>query len=336
MNLTVTGAAGFVGRWVVATALERGWSVVGTHHPSESPDELRLALAAQASVENLDRLRLMPADLFVDGGWAEALEGASALIHTAAAVPTEEPKDREAFITREVGGLERVLSAAHAAAVQRVVMTSSMAAVVEGAKPGDGPVTFGPDDWTDPEARHLPAYAVAKTRAERRAWALAEELPLSLTTICPGMVFGPMLGGEIGASMGFLDLIARGSIPKVPPTGFEVVDVRDVAEAHLAALERDDLVGQRVLLAAGYRSMKQIADAVQAAWPDRQIPTQEMPRWLVHVFARFIPEMRTVERNLKVERRLDGRVGATLLSEGYRSPETAAVDGARSILQREA
>jgi nucleoside-diphosphate-sugar epimerase len=109
-----------------------------------------------------------------------------------------------------------------------------------------------------------------------------------------------------------------------------------VAEAHLAALERDDLVGQRVLLAAGYRSMKQIADAVQAAWPDRQIPTQEMPRWLVHVFARFIPEMRTVERNLKVERRLDGRVGATLLSEGYRSPETAAVDGARSILQREA
>jgi dihydroflavonol-4-reductase len=209
-----------------------------------------------------------------------------------------------------------------------------MAAVIENAQPGDGSVRFGPNDWTDLKARKLPAYTVAKTRAERLAWDLAEELDLALTTICPGMVFGPLLGGEVGASMGFLDAIVCGSIPKVPPTGFEIVDVRDVAEAHVAALDRDDLAGQRILLAAGYRSMKQIAEVVQNAWPDRKVPTDEMPNWLVHVFARFIPEMRTVERNLGVQRMMDGSLGEGLLVDGYRSPDESVFEGARSILAR--
>jgi len=262
------------------------------------------------------------------------MAGATALIHTAAAIPVGEPKDREGFVTQEVDGVARVLRAAHIAGVTRVVMTSSMAAVVENAQPGDGPVQFGPNDWTDLDVRKLPAYTVAKTRAERLAWNLAKELNLAVTTICPGIIFGPMLGREVGASMGFLEAIVRGSIPKVPPTGFEIVDVRDVAESHVAALERDDLVGQRILLAAGYRSMKQIAEVVQRTWPDRKVPTDEMPHWLVHVFARFIPEMRTVERNLGVRRLMDGSLGERLLVDGYRSPEESIVEGARSILER--
>jgi dihydroflavonol-4-reductase len=333
-SVVITGATGFVGRWIVAALLQSGRAVVGTFRPGEPDAELHRVLERRVSPADLARLRLVSADIHRDDGWATVMTGATALIHTAAAVPASEPKDREDFIAREVGGVERVLRAAHAAGIARVVMTSSMAAVVENARPGAGVVRFGPDDWTDLDARKLPAYTVAKTRAERRAWALAQELELGLTTLCPAMVFGPMLGGEIGASMGFLAAIVNGSIPKVPPTGFEVVDVRDVAEAHVAALDREELVGQRVLLAAGYRSMKQIAEAVQRAWPDRKIPTDEMPRWLVHVFARFIPEMRTIERNLGVQRQMDGSLGERLLVAGYRSPDEAAVEGARSILER--
>lgn len=335
--VVVTGATGFVGRWILVALLEGGGrTVVGTFRPGESDAEALRALRGQVSPTALSRLRLVPADLHANHDWSTVMAGATALIHTAAAVPDGEPKDREAFIAREVHGVDRVLRAASAAGATRVVMTSSMAAVLENARPGDGPVRFGPSDWTDVDARgarRLPAYTVAKTRAERRAWALAEELDLAMTTICPGMVFGPMLGGEVGASMGFLDAIVRGSIPKVPPTGFEIVDVRDVAEAHVAALDRDDLIGQRILLAAGYRSMKQIADVVQRAWPDRHVPADEMPTWLVHLFARFIPEMRTVERNLGVQRLMDGSRGEGLLAEGYRSPERSIVEGARSILE---
>jgi len=331
----VTGATGFVGRWIVAVLLHSGRTVVGTYRPGESDEELLRALNGIVSHADLSRLRLLPADLHSDTGWSEVMGGATALIHTAAAVPLREPKDRETFIAQELAGVERVLRAAHAGGIVRVVMTSSMAAVVENARPGDGAVRFGPDDWTNPNARKLPAYTVAKTRAERLAWALVEELELAVTTICPGMVFGPLLGAEVGASMGFLDAIVHGSIPKVPPTGFEIVDVRDVAEAHVAAISRADLVGRRILLAAGYRSMRQIAEAVQRAWPDRKVPTEEMPRWLVHVFARFIPGMRTVERNLRVERRMDGSFGEEVLAGGYRSADDAVVDGARSILERD-
>ena len=332
-TVVVTGATGFVGRWIVASLLESGGrAIVGTFRPGEAETELLADLRSHIPAVDLSRLRLVPADLHSDEDWSAAMVGATALIHTAAAVPSGEPKDREDFITQEVAGLERVLRAAAAAGIARVVMTSSMAAVVENARPGDGPKRFGPNDWTDPEARSLPAYTVAKTRAERLAWALAEELGFAMTTICPGMVFGPVLGRETGASMGFLDAIVRGSIPKVPPTGFEIVDVRDVAEAHIAALDRDDVAGQRILLAAGYRSMKEIAEVVQREWPEREVPTEEMPRWLVHVFARFIPEMRTVERNLGVQRMMDGSLGESLLINGYRSPDQSIADGARSIL----
>ena len=334
-TVVVTGATGFVGRWIVVALLESGGrTVVGNFRPGESDAELHGALEGHVSPAALSRLRLVPADLHANEDWSAVMAGATALIHTAATVPSGEPKDRKGFITREVAGVDRVLRAASAAGVARVVMTSSMAAVVENAQPGDGPMRFGPNDWTDLDARKLPAYTVAKTRAERLAWALAEELDLAVTTICPGMVFGPMLGGEVGASMGFLDAIVHGSIPKVPPTGFEIVDVCDVAEAHVAALDRDDLAGQRILLAAGYRSMNQIAEVVQRAWPDRKVPTEEMPHWLVHVFARFIPEMRTVERNLGVQRLMDGSFGEGLLVDGYRSPDESIVEGARSILER--
>ena len=332
--VVVTGATGFVGRWIVAALLESGRTVVGTFRPDESDAELLRALGGKVAPAELSGLRLVPCDLHSDDNWSAVMGGSTALIHTAAAVPSGEPKDREGFITREVAGVERVLRAAAAAGVARVVMTSSMAAVIESARPGDGLKWFGPKDWTDPDDRKLPTYTVAKTCAERRAWRLAEELELAVTTVCPGMVFGPMLGGEVGASMGFLEAIVQGSIPKVPPTGFEIVDVRDVAEAHVAVLGREDLFGRRVLLAAGYRSMKQIAEAVQRAWPDRKVPTDEMPRWLVHVFARFIPEMRTVERNLRVQRRMDGSLGEGLLAAGYRSPDDTVVEGARSILER--
>lgn len=334
-TVVLTGATGFVGRWILVALLKsEGRTVVGNFRPGESEAELYGALEGHLSPTALSRLRMVPADLHADEDWSAVMSGATALIHTAAAVPSGEPKDREGFITREVAGIDRVLRAASAAGVARVVMTSSMAAVVENAQPGDGPVRFGPNDWTDLDAQKLPAYTVAKTRAERMAWALAEELDFALTTICPGIVFGPMLGGKVGTSMSFLDAIVRGSIPKVPPTGFEIVDVRDVAEAHVAALDRDDLADQRILLAAGYRSMKQIAEVVQRAWPDRRIPTDEMPRWLVHVFARFIPAMRTVERNLGVQRLMDGSLGEKLLVDGYRPPEEPIVEGARSILER--
>ena len=334
-TVVVTGATGFVGRWIVVALLEsEGRTVVGNYLPGESATELLSAFEGHVSPAALARLRLIPADLHANDDWSAVMAGATALIHTAAAVPSGEPKDRAGFITREVAGVERVLRAASAAGIARVVLTSSMAAVIENAQPGDGPRRFGPHDWTDLEARKLPAYTVAKTRAEHLAWDLAEGLDLALTTICPGMVFGPLLGGEVGASMGFLEAIVHGSIPKVPPTGFEIVDVRDVAEAHIAALARDDLAGQRILLAAGYRSMKQIAEVVQRAWPDRKVPSEEMPHWLVHVFARFIPEMRTVERNLGVQRMMDGSLGDGLLVDGYRSPDESIVEGARSILAR--
>jgi dihydroflavonol-4-reductase len=333
-TFVVTGASGFVGRWILVRLLECGGrNVVGTFRPGESVEDLPDALESRLSSAVLPQLQLVPADLHSNDDWSTVMAGAISLIHTAAAVPSVEPKDREGFITREVAGVDRVLRAASAAGVSRVVMTSSMAAVVENAQRGDGPVLFGSNDWTDLNVKNLPAYTLAKTRAEQKAWALANELGLSMTTFCPGMVFGPMLSGEIGASMGFLDAIARGTIPKVPPSGFEIVDVRDVAEAHIAALDDNDLAGQRILLAAGYRSMKEIAEVVQREWPEREIPTDEMPHWLVHIFARFIPEMRTVERNLGVQRKMDGRLGEGLLKGGYRSPEESIIAGARSILE---
>lgn len=289
-SVLLTGVSGFVAKHVALKLLNAGYAVRGTLRRLDRADEVRAALQPYLT-EQAGALSFVQADLESDAGWAEALAGVTALVHTASPFPAAQPKDPAQLIRPAVEGTERVLKAAAAAGVTRVVLTSSAVAVLNEAKPD---TLQDEADWCD---IHLPTttpYAKSKTLAERTAWEIAKARGLKLTTINPGLVFGPPLDDHYGTSLSVVERILKGRDPMMPPTGLPVVDVRDVAEMHLRALQRPETAGRRYIAASGTMAYVDMGRTLKAAYPTRRIPTREAPQILVRALALFDPAIKTI------------------------------------------
>ena len=145
-------------------------------------------------------------------------------------------RDRDIGLAAREGAL-RALRFAHAAGVRRFVLTSSAAAIAYGHPPGK--TSYDEHDWTNPDAPGVQPYIKSKTIAERAArdWVAAEGGDMEYCAVCPVMVLGPVQGGDFAASVEPVLRLLNGSIPALPDVGFSIVDLRDIAELHVLALE---------------------------------------------------------------------------------------------------
>lgn len=286
----LTGVSGFIAKHVALKLLNAGYSVRGTLRRMDRADEVRAALAPYLT-EQAGVLTFVQADLESDAGWAEAMAGVSALVHTASPFPIAQPKDPATVIRPAVEGTERVLKAAASAGVTRVILTSSTVAVLNEAKPD---TLQDEADWCD---IHLPSttpYAKSKTLAERTAWEIAKARGLKLTTINPGLVLGPPLDDHYGSSLGLVERFLKGRDPMLPPMGIPVVDVRDVAEMHLRALQRPETEGRRYLASSGSMAFVDMGRTLKAAYPTRRIPTREAPKAIVRLLSVFDASIKSI------------------------------------------
>jgi dihydroflavonol-4-reductase len=170
---------------------------------------------------------------------------------------------------------------AHAAGVTRVILTSSVAAIIDTHHRG----IMDETNWCNPDAADTSAYSKSKTLAERAAWDFTAQNGMALTTINPGFVMGPPLDHNFGSSVAVIARMLRGKDPMVPMIGFPVVDVRDVAEAHLRALTRPDSAGKRFPCVSSVMTMPDMARVLKQAYPARRIATRVAPLFLL----RFLP-----------------------------------------------
>ncbi|MDA3889518.1 MAG: NAD-dependent epimerase/dehydratase family protein [Allgaiera sp.] len=333
-RIVLTGISGYIAKHVALKLLNAGHSVTGSIRTPARADEVRAALAPHLTESAaLERLRFVALDLTVDDGWAEALKGAEVLIHTASPFPISQPKDPEDLIRPAVDGSLRALAAARAAGVARVVMTSSVAAISTGTDPGR---PYTEDDWTDVTSKAASAYTRSKTLAERAAWDFVrEQAPhLALTTINPAFVLGPPLDRHYGASVGVVKRMLSGKDPMVPRIGFAVVDVRDVAEMHLRAVERPDTTGRRYIAADRALWFAQMAAALKGAFPDRKIATRTAPDLLMRALGLFDPAIRSILPQLG---RMDAVSNARARDEmgmTFLSAEQSLVDTARYLVDQ--
>jgi dihydroflavonol-4-reductase len=227
-TVLVTGASGYIAVHCILQLLQQGYRVRGTLRTPAREEDLRDTFARHVDAD--DRLAFVTANLLSDENWPEAVAGCHFVLHVAS--PTSEPKDENEAIIPARDGAVRVLQAAADAGVQRVVLTSSVAAIALGHDP-EGRI-FTEDDWTNTNAR-IGAYYKSKTLAERAAWDFVESLPagtsLELATINPSYVLGPQLDEHSPPSIGIVARLMRRDVPGCARLGFNLVDVRDVAFA---------------------------------------------------------------------------------------------------------
>ncbi len=246
----VTGGSGFVAIHCIDQLLRAGHNVRTTVRSLTREPDVR-AMLTTAGTPRQKALTFIAADLTADEGWPAAVAGCRYVLHVASPFPASAPKNENDLIVPAREGALRVLRAARDAGVERVVQTSSFAAIGYGHKPQTAP--FDETTWTNLDSSDVSAYAKSKTLAERAAWDFIakEGGALELSVVNPVGVFGPTFGPDYGTSILIVQRLLDGSVPACPRMGFGVVDVRDVADMHLRVMTNAAAKGERFLAVAG-------------------------------------------------------------------------------------
>jgi dihydroflavonol-4-reductase len=297
-QVLVTGGSGFVGARCVLDLLTAGYDVRTTIRTPARAADVRAQLTA-GGLDAGEELTFAVADLTSDDGWAEAVAGCDFVLHVASPFPSGEPKHEDELIVPARDGALRVLKAARDAGVQRVVLTSSFAAIGYGHAATDRP--FTEEDWTDLDSgATISAYVKSKTLAERAAWDFIEREGggLELTTVNPVGVLGPLLGKDYSSSVRLVKMVGDGRLPRLPRISFGIVDVRDVATLHRLAMTHPEAAGERFLAVSGDPiSAQELALLIRGHLgpSGKRIATKPIPDWVLRALAPF---SRSVRNNL--------------------------------------
>ncbi|KQO06693.1 epimerase [Agreia sp. Leaf244] len=307
----VTGGTGFLGTHVIAQLLASGYRVRTTVRDLEREGELRGALASAGVARDVD-LALVRAELSKDAGWSDAVAGSRYVVHVASPFPPAMPDSDDDVIRPAREGAVRVLRASRDAGVERVVMTSSFAAVGYGHPPTDD--EFDERSWTNVDAP-LSAYIRSKAVAERAAWDFmaAEGGELELAVINPVGIFGPPLTVDLSASIGLAHQMIT-AMPAVPRLATTVVDVRDAADLHLRAMTNPAAAGERFLASTGEPlSFQEVAAELRAAFGREPVQLPVLPDEVVKEAAKTDPGMAGMVGELGKVRRVSNAKARTIL-----------------------
>lgn len=288
--IAVTGASGYIASWIVKELLEQGRTVHATvRDPGKASSVAHLKRVAEKAPGTL---KLFKADLLAEGSFDEAVQGCEVVIHTASPfVITGFTDAYEALVRPAVEGTRNVLNAVErTGTVKRVVLTSSVASVYgdncdAASRPGN---RLTEADWnTTSSVDHQP-YQYSKVAAEKEAWKMhkAQKQPRwQLTCINPSLVMGPSLTTQSqSTSISTMLDMGRGKMRTgVPKLEFGLVDVRDVAHAHVLAAEKAEVLDRYITNEATY-SLLDMAGILRQDFPQYPLPNSTVPKavvWLV-------------------------------------------------------
>lgn len=258
MTVCVTGAAGFVASWLVADLLRKGNRVRGTVRDRRRADHVTALPGAD------QRLELVEADLLTAGAFDRAVAGCSTVFHTASPYVVDVADPQRDLVDPAVRGTLNVLSACQRmSGIERVVLTSSMAAVTD--EP-DSDHVLTEADWNTKSTLDRNPYYLSKTLAERAAWDfIARERPaFDLVVINPFVIMGPSHSRAVNTSNQILLDLVNGVYPAIVSLTWGLVDVRDVAVAHVRAAEVPTASG-RYLCAQQPVTMRRVVEWLRDA-----------------------------------------------------------------------
>ncbi|CAA7052534.1 unnamed protein product [Microthlaspi erraticum] len=270
-RVCVTGSGGYIASWLVKFLLSRGYTVHGTVRDpcDEKNDHLK-------KLDNAAKnLKLFKADLFDYEGLSTAISGCSGVFHIACPVPFEGvPLTEEELITPALTGTKNVLEACTEAKVKKVVVVSSIAAVVYDPKWPN--VAKNEDCWSDTQLLHSlegywPYYYLAKTLMEREAIEWSKRNLADVVTVCPGVTIGPRLQSTLNSSsLGLLKFI-KGFEKSLLSDQLYLVDVRDVADALVLVYENQEAKGRYICNSYSLHN-DSLTEILRNMYPNRNFP----------------------------------------------------------------
>ncbi|CAD6582220.1 MAG: methylglyoxal reductase (NADPH-dependent) gre2 [Cyphobasidiales sp. Tagirdzhanova-0007] len=330
----VTGASGFLAVHVVKELLSRGYQVRGTVRSKEKGDYLLRKFPSGFEYAIVE-------DVEAEGGFDQALKGVDAVEHTAAPFhyKAEHP---DKVINPAVNGTKNVLKSIqkHGKNVKRVVLTSTFGAIVDLRK--KRPHTFTELDWNTDSTSALEskgddispgeAYKAGKTLAEKAAWQFVEDNKpkWDLVALNPPFILGPILhqvnaADKLNTSVGQWYAWLTGSKNGDDAAGplSNVVDVRDLAHAHVQAISLEEAGSKRIAVSNQPYTWQLCLDevygndAVMKSWPK-------------------LPKGRTGADKLEDQNLLDNSRSKEILKMTYIPFKKTLLDAAASLAEREA
>ena len=282
-RVLLTGGSGFIAAHVLGILLQHGHSVVTTVRSQEKANKIKEAHPS-AGKDKLDFS--IVEDIAKEGAFDKTVISDppfEAVIHTASPFHFNTEDVQKDLLDPAIIGTTGILKSIKKSAptVKRVVVTSSFASIVNGNKGTWPEHTYDEADWNPITKEDAPknaanGYRASKTFAERAAWDFIEqESPnFTLATMCPPLVLGPIvhylnsLDALNTSNQRIQDLIQGKNHEQLPPGNpFIWVDVRDLALAHVLAMEKDAAANKRFFITEGYFSNKQILEIIRKDFP---------------------------------------------------------------------
>ena len=286
-KVLVTGATGYIGLHCIDQLLKQGYAVNGSVRSPDRKDEIYDSLNKNNTPT--DNLSIYTFNLTDDEGWDEAMSGCDYLLHVASPISLD-AQEEEYFVGPAVAGVERALKFAKKHQVKKVVLTSSVAAIFETTVLKQ---YYDESDWSDPNKPEINHYAKSKTLAEMAAWDFIknEGNPFEFAVINPALVIGPSLSSDLGESNKAISLLVTGKMPITVPLQFGYVDVRDVASAHILAMQNPASNGERFALSEKDLWYEDVAKLLRANGFNKA-PKINLPKWAAKFLALFSNEIK--------------------------------------------
>lgn len=282
--ILVTGATGYVAGWIIANLLRQGFIVHATVRNPENKKSIEHLVNIAASSSG--SIHFFKANLLKPKDFDTAMQGCEIVIHTASPFVVSNYKDAlKDIIEPAIQGTKNVLESVNRTdSVKRVVLTSSIAATygdaIEILKKPDH--HFDENDWNTTSSPTHQAYPYSKVAAEREAWKMqSEQSRWNLICINPALVMGPSLTANTqSGSVEVLQQFGDGTtLAGVPPMWNGIVDVRDVADAHIAAALFKPEAHGRYIISGGTLSLLEIGKILKSHFGGRYpFPRFEVPK----------------------------------------------------------
>ncbi|KAG9000601.1 methylglyoxal reductase (NADPH-dependent) gre2 [Tulasnella sp. JGI-2019a] len=278
----LTGINGFIAVHITKILLAKGYSVVGTIRSPSKADYIKTLFKNESEAGKLDFA--VVDDITKDGAFDEVLKSKPfvAVLHTSSPFSLKVENPERDLLIPAIKGTKGILSSIHkhAPSVKRVVVISSFASCVNGSMGNWPEHVYTEKDWNPityekGTENGGAGYYASKKLAEESAWDFMKEFKpkFSLTTLCPPMVFGPpeqevtSLANLNTSAAGMYDVFTGKEQPR--NSVYIWVDVRDIALAHVLAIESDAAANQRYLITAGSYSAQQFVDYIWKHYPER-------------------------------------------------------------------